>query len=734
MPTIENAYQAWKRLRPKWNDYLLRAGLDLSATPFDNFAGVLLAPIEIDFRLPGLEDLCRSACRGIEPGDPARSLLYHALASPGVLPPALEDSDYPTPEELQAIENLVYGIVPPSLEDLRVRAEDGPLAMVVFAYEYTPAADTVHKRHADLCFSRTGLSRIGSAKPRYMPRARGYLPFSEEADATVHAVPCRFAPFLATTRKGDRKTIGPERFQPGDSQRDFWIPLHKLFSGPDCIDGFDLRVDLSARHCNDKIARIHLALEQEGQPLAYPRQELSEYPFRITSEIAEFGRGANCNLLTPMPHEIVEVAKKADGTVVSFAVPENHKVAEGALWFQGRQNAQHSPELVHAKHALVDGEVTSLLKNRGKLIGDVIQAGGYRAVNFVDHTADGWVEAHCNALAAYVPVRLAAYSVVAQPDFFPLVQQKALIEWWENSAPPQLRDNIFPYNQLLPIPLTDERIPVNITLAGAGFDSTDQTMTAIVGVPRPPQAPGRIRPFVVERESTLSLRATGLFFPGWDCSRDFNTDDRSPNGVLHLASYGIGSPFVEDTMICAAHGSFWPAATPDTTRFFPPGRYPSTTPILDSDAGWDRVPLPTRKGANWQFRNLIYTDYVELLLQSKLTYGRFAQITLTEYVARTMALARAFQVLGVTTTAARLAWSVVEFQPATGPELAAIPHGEWFDGARTYRMRLAQMAGTGAVNGRNDLTVGRPAATELLYSSAGATARKSGKLWNVRQF
>jgi len=733
LPAIENAYQAWERLRPKWNDYLVEAGLDLTGTPIEHFADDLLAPIRIDFRLPGLEDLCRSASRGIEPGDPARSLLYHALASPGVTPPGLEDGDYPTPEELQAIEDLVYGIVPPSLEDLRVRAEGGPLAIVVFAYEYTPAADTVHKRHADLCFSRTGLSRIGNVRPRYVPKARGYLPFSDD-DPAVHAVPCRFGAFLATTRKGDRKTIGPERFQPGDSQRDFWIPLHKLFSGPDCIDGCDLRVELAAHHVNDKIRRIHLALQQEGEPMPWSPQELNEYPFRIAKEIAEFGRGANYNLLTPLPHEIVEVARKADGTIVSFAVPKNHKVAEGALWFEGQQNAQHSPELVHVKHALVDGEVESLLKPRGKSIGDLIQHGGYQAVNFVDHTADGWVEAHCNALTAYVPVRLAAYSLVAQPDFFPLVQQKALMEWWENSAPPELKDNIFPYDQLLPIPLTDERIAVNITLEGAGFDSTDQTMTAIVGLPRPPQAPGRIRPFVVERESTLSLRATGLFFPGWDASRDFNTDDRSPNGVLHLAHYGIGSPFVEDTMICSAHGSFWPAATPDTTRFFPPGRYPSTTPLLDSDAGWDGVPLPARKGANWQFRNLIYTDYVELLRQSKLTYGQFAGITLSEYVARTLAMSRAFQVLGATTTAARLSWAVLEFRRATEKELAAIPHSEWFDGAPTFRLRMAQMAGTDTVAGRNDLTAGEPAATEVLYASASAAARKSGERWNVQQF
>ncbi|HEX3746067.1 MAG TPA: hypothetical protein VHW09_19130 [Bryobacteraceae bacterium] len=733
MSAIERAYRAWDRLLPKWNDYCLEAGLRLTGTPLESFADELLEPVRVNFRLPGLEDFCRSGCRAIEPGDPARSLLYHIFASPGVVPPGLQDDDYPTPEELQAIEDCVYGIVPPSLDDLHLRAEGGPLALVVFAYEYNCAADTVHKRHADLCFSRTGLSRIGNAAPRYMPKARGFLPFGEAPDATVHAAPCRFGAFLATTKKGDSKGIGPERFQAGDGQRDFWIPLHKLFSGTDCMDGFDLRVEFAAHHVNERIRRIHLALQQEGQPVPWTAAELNEYPFRIIEGIAELGRDANYNLLTPVPHDLVEVAKKADGTIVSFAVPENHQVAEGALWFQGQQNARHSPELVHVKHALVNGEVKSLLKPKGKSIEDVIQKGGYQAVNFVDRTADGWVEARCSALAAYVPQRLAAYSVVAQPDFFPLVQQRALMEWWENSAPLELKDSIFPY-QLVPVPLTDDRMPVNFTLAGAEFDSTDQTMTAIVGMARPPQPPGRIRPVLVARESTLSQRATGLFFPGWDCSRDFDTDDRSPNGALHLAHYGIGSPFVEDTMICSAHGSFWPAAAPDTTRFFPPGRYPSVTPILDSDAGWDGVPLPARKGQSVQFRNLVYTDYVELLRKSQLTYGQFAHLTLDEYVARTMALARAFQALGVTATAGRLAWSVLKFAPATAKELAAIPRHERFAGLRTFRVELAQIAMTGAVPEHREMSAGKASSTELLFCSAGLVARQVGGGWHVDEF
>jgi hypothetical protein len=372
----------------------------------------------------------------------------------------------------------------------------------------------------------------------------------------VHVVPCRYGAFIATTRKGDAKTVGPARFQVGDENRDFWIPLHKLFDGPECIDGFNLRVVLKAYHVNEKIRRIHLALQSEGHPSPWTPEDLNQFPFRISEGIARFGAGGNGTLLMPVPHNLVEVAKKRDGAIVYFPVPRNPVTTEGALWFQSQQSARRCSELVHVRHELVRQRAVPLRKRKGESIADIVQAGGYKAVNFVDYTADGWVGATCVALGAYVTQRLAAYSLVAQPDFFPLVKQSNLMEWWEKSAPAEIKNNIFAF-QNEPFPLNDTRAPANITLTGACFDSTDQTMTAIVGLAYRAGRPGRMRPYLVQRESSLSFRATGLFFPGFDCSEDFNRDDRSPNGVLHLAHYGLGSPFPEDTMLCAANGSFW---------------------------------------------------------------------------------------------------------------------------------------------------------------------------------
>ena len=133
--------------------------------------------------------LLQEGKRGIEPGNPARSLLFHALASPNVIS-GVDDEEldaFPTLAEIETIENYVYGIQPPSIEELKIRSKDvaswisghnlqqgPPMAIVVFASEYRPAPETVHKKHADMCFSRAGVARVGTDEPFYDDRRRGF--------------------------------------------------------------------------------------------------------------------------------------------------------------------------------------------------------------------------------------------------------------------------------------------------------------------------------------------------------------------------------------------------------------------------------------------------------------------------------------------------------------------------------------------------------------------------------
>jgi hypothetical protein len=67
------------------------------------------------------------------------------------------------------------------------------------------------------------------------------------------------------------------------------------------------------------------------------------------------------------------------------------------------------------------------------------------------------------------------------------------------------------------------------------------------------------------RFSSLPDDCAGVFAPGWDVAAD-----RLPgrNGAVHLAAYGLGSPFPEDAKLCAALSTFWPAVAPDVFRTF----------------------------------------------------------------------------------------------------------------------------------------------------------------------
>ena len=158
--------------RHGWGQLFLAHGLNISA---GSLADELMRPLKVDRSLPGFEDFAADGIRGVEPGKPALSLLYHAFASPNVVANTNGTplSKFPTPAEIEAVENYIYGVRPPTLEELRRRAGSAPLAVVVFASEYRPASSSVHRLHAEMCFARTGGARIGTAGPEYLPPKRG---------------------------------------------------------------------------------------------------------------------------------------------------------------------------------------------------------------------------------------------------------------------------------------------------------------------------------------------------------------------------------------------------------------------------------------------------------------------------------------------------------------------------------------------------------------------------------
>jgi hypothetical protein len=697
-----------------WHELFNQHGLDIAAA---DLAQELLRPLDgIDRSVPGFEDFAREGVRAIEPGRPSQSLLFHALASPHVLGP----HDYPTPLEIEAVENYVYGARPPSIEDLRARARGAPLAVVVYASEYRPAAGTVHLRHADMCYSRTGISRVGTAEPRYLPEARGYLPFVEGDGRRIRVLPCRYAPYIAALLPGDEAAHGPMRFShPDDAERRFWIPLHKLFDGEECVRGRRIVTRLTASHINDKIRRIHLFFLANGHDGGWSEPHLSREPFVVTQGIAEFsGREEDgTGLLVPVVRRrLVEPATYRHRSL-TYKVPETtdppgawrlYPTGGSSLNLLSKPDGgRAAPEYVHARHKLHKGADIDL--NDDPNMSEIIRRGGYRARHYVDWTGDGWITAGCSELALDVPRQLAAYSLVATPDYFPRVKQSDLMRWTNESAPLSLVATIWPEVPGRPEALSDQRIAANLELGAAGFDRDDDTMTAIVGLFGPAGTRTQIDPERGHRTSSLTDAASGIFAPGWDVAFDRSSEETTDGdevkpGVNFLTTHGLGSPFPEDAKLCAALSSFWPAVAPDITRSFEPSRrYPTATPLTDDligiggKRGWDGVRGPRVGRLRVDYPALAYVDYVQAALDNDFDISVIGTTTVDQYVASTLTTARAYEVLGITATPEKVNWIVLSFLEAReeDPDLveacAATTTLTW--SPHTYRFEMARHKG-----------------------------------------
>src|SRR5205807_9517933 len=96
--------------------------------------------------------------------------------------------------------------------------------------------------------------------------------------------------------------------------------------------------------------------------------------------------------------------------------------------------------------------------------------------------------------------------------------------------------------------------------------------------------------------------------------------------VHHLAAYGLGSPFPEDSKRCAALSTFWATVAPDITRgmSIAPGNADlrhTVAPLTDEEIGqvgslpWDGNPGPKVVSINNQLfaecASFMHVDYVQ---------------------------------------------------------------------------------------------------------------------------
>jgi hypothetical protein len=671
MALANDVKRACRRLATHgWRQLFTLHGLDITA---DDLAGELGRPLAIRRDVPGFEDFALEGRRGIEPGRPARSLLYHAFASPAVVTAGAGRvlTAFPTAAEIATVENYVFARRGVSLADLRREAGGARLAVAVFACEYRLAADTAHGKHADLTLSRTGVTRVGTKPARYLPDQRGFSPFGR-ADRDIPVLPARYAAYIAVRRRGDGRRFGPLGAVPGDGEREFWVPVHKLFPGRECLSGLDLEVALAAHHVNEKLRRAWTTLfpnrrRGRGAPA------LDQPPFTFSKRIAELSRDRTLGpgWLVPLPHALCEVARYR-GEVLTYPVPEHGDTLSSSVRIPDEGNARHAPEYVHARH-LANGK--SLNDSRhpdddGRLH-DVdwrVEKGGYAARHYVDFTGDGWIEATCAALERVVGKSVPAYSLVAPPDFFPDVSQRRLLDW-TRKLPEPFRTTVW---RVDPETLADSRLPANLSLRDAKdrrvFATGDDTVSAIVSLPLDGNEAERPTPRVVSRRHPyLPDTAAGVFAPGWDVSFD------QTRGVDHLAGYGLGSPFPEDVKLCAALSTFWPAVAPDTARAFPPktlGRdWPTVCPLTDDELGasgqaWDGVAGPRFAVANGRrvvdYPNFPYVDYVENARAGRFSLAATGRVDQEEYQRRVLFMARLYAAVGVTATT----WAEAQRQKA----------------------------------------------------------------------
>ena len=579
--------------------------------------------------------------------------------------------------------------------------------------------NSVSGKHAQLCFSRTGIARIGDLDAFYDPARRCFTGLDPARPYGFRVVPTRFAAFIAVRMPGGAAGFGPQDMLDSDAGRQFWVPLHKLFSGSECIAGLDLRLSLSSGLRNDMLAAFHRFLEFQGLRNNYYGDVLKQYPFTIEdAQIAELSSGPDygAGVLVPHPEPFIQEAT-FQGRPLTFPVdpaftgePANIQMSSpmvlpgltgsvtepNYLDDAAQETRRPAPQYLNARHALENGSVINL-NDRPDLM-KTLARGDFDALHYVDTTGDGWVIAECPQLQEAGLASVPAFCLVGLPDFLPNVTQRDLMLWWRHDVPAPLRPALW---AIPPFALSQTRIAANVELP-VGFAIDDDTVTAIVAHPEAPDAAAqRVNgPYMLQKVG-LPDGSTGMFDPGWDTSMGTQYDGPTHTLKRYLAGHGLGSPFIEDAKLCAALGSYWPGTAPDATREYEPNKplsgifypWPSIVPLTDAEIGmvptadgkfmsWDGVRGPERRQLGDRvvvaYHDVLYVDYIDK--PGTMTAALTARIDAADYKARVLAMAAAYWSLGIRPRPgqtvnellrAKSAWAVLSFRPVT-PDDAAL--------------------------------------------------------------
>ncbi len=658
-----------------WRDLLLRVtdgDLDIHQSSKTKLADALATPLlNIDRSVPGFEGFHRSANRGIEGGAPGRSLLYHALACPDVhptadgMPPATPNqANYPTLKQLDDLENYIYSLVAD-------RADLHNTIVAVFAYQYRTASRTSHRRHADLAFSRTGVARVGTTGPNYDRSRRSFWVIPSGGGDALPVLPARYGAFLARRgNRGDGSVMG-RLGGSGSDVAQYIFPVHKLFSGRECIKGRNLAVEFAEFHRNEKLRRIHALPTKRGGITAPVGFDIDKLPFVRDStnggKLVKLKDAGATTLVEPVPGDrLLRTVKQRNSVIradqiVHFVVPpaqSSGRFVTSSLQISSSSNGDRlAPEFLNIRHEVdptgpADQVPDDLNRLDSTAFARKLNDGGYAAAHFVDDTCDGCVEAVVGGLDRGIENQ-PAFSLVTAPDFMPLADQSEINEVGRFPLANPLTNGTLPPNTALPRPSTPTEF---------AFNHDDSTATAIVGdLANGPQV--GIMGTPNHAVSMLPDGASNIFAPGWDTSRS-----RDAQGASHFTSSGLGSPFPEDAKLCAALSSFWPAVAPDNSRTFGNENFENKLPMLDEELGfhpkhervaagdvqsyhgWDGEFGPFFERVNGRLHvnhvPIERSDYVTHSLANRIRVSLTAEVQTEELVRRNQALRQCIKVIG----------------------------------------------------------------------------------------
>lgn len=677
MGLIHDVKAICDRLAPRgWRDLLRTVtdnALDISKPTVSALQQELTKDLPaINRAQSGFEDFCPRGRAAIYSGNPALSLLYHAFASPNVYPnphAPRTDEDFPTLTELDTIENYIYSLANKRLADFTNSV------IAVFAYQYRAGTRSVHRIHADMAFSRTGIARVGTAPMHYDPFRRSFWPSPAGGGPGIAVMPARYAAFIAERRKLTSKDAVMHPLTAdiaGDNQRTFLVPVHKLFSGNECLLGEKIQqVSFLEYHRNEKLRKIHQLSPAKGGVLPLPGFNINQPPFvRESAELVKLQPVGASTLLVPLHRPtLAETAMQHNSVsgrdeIVRFRVPpraHNNRFVKSSFQIPATQAGRAAPEYAHIRlHVRPNGQLFDLNSLSSadffKVLKDAriqgipqVEDGPLEAAHVLDSSCDGVISA---LVTLSKPLkRFSAVSFVAAPDFLPLVDQMEVQRWAEQNglaAPGKY------FEQGGPTPLCYGRdVAPNPTLpdpanhsnpAFVRADEANQTFAAVIS--SAPQSDGELLS-LASSVSTSSLpdAAADVFEPGWDTSMF-----RDQDGDFY-ANFGLGSPFPEDAKLCAALNSFWPAAAPDAGRTFGGmtalplldeelGFYPGHPKVLagqvSSNAGWDGEfgPFFLNKNKQLSFSAMERSDYTVNALQGKISLGLLGRIDAAEQLAR----------------------------------------------------------------------------------------------------